>query len=43
MVNHQVPLWVAIVLAAGSPALAFAGALTGHLFSRRIANEQDVR
>lgn len=43
MTDNQVPLWVAIVLAVGAPALAFGGALTGQIFSRRAANEQDVR
>lgn len=41
--GQQVPLWVAVVIAVGTPLLAFAGVLVGHLLLRRGALEQDVR
>lgn len=41
--NQQVPLWVAIVVAVGTPLLAFAGALSGQLLSRKGAKERDIR
>lgn len=43
MIQQQVPLWVAIVIAVGTPLLAFAGALIGQLLSRKGAKEQDVQ
>ena len=39
----QVPLWVAIVIAAGAPVLAFAGALVGQWLGRKSDREVEVR
>lgn len=41
--SQQVPLWVAIVVAVGTPLLAFVGALVGQLLSRKGAKEKDLR
>lgn len=41
--SQQVPLWVAVVIAVGTPLLAFAGVVVGQLLLRRGAQEQDVR
>jgi uncharacterized protein (DUF4213/DUF364 family) len=41
--NQQVPLWVAIALAAGSPILSLVGVLIAQLFSGRVAGQTDKR
>jgi hypothetical protein len=41
--TDAVPLWLAVVVALGTPVLAFAGALLGQLLTRRGAKELDIR
>jgi hypothetical protein len=39
----QIPLWVAVVIAVGSPLLAFAGVLVAQWLTRRTAHESEIR
>ena len=41
--DQQVPLWLAVAVAAGTPVLAFIGALLGPLFTREASHELDIR
>lgn len=42
-VSTQIPLWVAVVIAVGSPLLAFLGVTLGQWAGRRGAQEAEVR